>query len=290
MVGSKGLLSLALPLVVVGVHGLDLDVNKPGICYGFEYTMSANRFVKDSIKAAAKSLASGIIASYDASLKNFGAPGLFEDYYWWEAGSVFNGLIEYSYLTGDHQYDTKIADALQWQVGDLDAFMPPNQTKTLGNDDQSSWALAAMTAAEVGFQQPRNSSWLNYAKNVFDTQTLRWDDKSCSGGLRWQIFSFNNGYNYKSAWANGNYMQLAARLAKFTGNMTYAQYADKSFKWATDIGLVSKDFSVFDGADTSKNCSVLNKIRFSLPHSAYTEGATLMANLVSISRCVWEQC
>jgi mannan endo-1,6-alpha-mannosidase len=36
--------------------------------------------------------------------------------------------------------------------------MPSNQSKTLGNDDQAFWGMAAMTAAETGLEdlQPVN--------------------------------------------------------------------------------------------------------------------------------------
>lgn len=71
--------------------------------------------------------------------------------------------------------------------------MPPNQTKDLGNDDQVFWAFAAMAAAELNFPNPPSDQpqWLALAQAVFNTQALRWDTTSCGGGLKWQIFSFN---------------------------------------------------------------------------------------------------
>lgn len=216
-------------------------------------------------------------------------PGLFsEPYYWWEAGAVWHGLIEYSFLTGDSQYNALVSEALQWQLGDFDAFMPPNQTKTLGNEDQSVWGLAAMTAAEVGFPKPKDAEWATYAANVFNIQAQRFAAEesangTCGGGLRWQIFSFNNGYSFKDASSNGNFFLLAARLAKFTQNETYSQWAEKSFNWAQDVGLVTEDYSVFQGADALKNCSDVNRLQFTNSFGVYTEGAALMYNLVCLS-------
>lgn len=235
----------------------------------------------------AKTLAGGIVSAYKETLAKDLIPGLFaDDYYWWEAGVVFNGLIEYSHLTGDTQYDALVTQALQHQLGDYNAFMPPNQTKTLGNDDQSSWGLAAMSAAEVGLSKPNGTEWIDVASNVFNTQAVRYDieesEGTCGGGLRWQIFSFNNGYTYKNTQSNGNFFLLAARLAKFTGNATYSQYADKVYKWSRATKLVTDDYQVFDGTSVDMNCSSTQKLRWTSTHGVYTEAAALMYNVVSI--------
>jgi hypothetical protein len=88
---------------------------------------------------------------------------------------VWNALVGYSYLTGDSTYDDIVSEALQFQLGDFDAYMPPNQTSVIGNDDQSCWGLAAMTAAEVEFPKPKNAEWVDYAANVWNTQAQRFD-------------------------------------------------------------------------------------------------------------------
>lgn len=113
--------------------------------------------------------------------------------------------------------------------------MPPNQTKTEGNDDRSSWALAAMTAAQHSFPLPASAnssvSWFPSAQSVFDGQIARWDGETCGARLRGQIFTFNNGYHYNDSYSNGyhhndsfsngDFVQLAARLARYTSNTTY---------------------------------------------------------------------
>lgn len=237
---------------------------------------------KDSIKSVAKTLASGIVSFYDQSLERNLIPGLFPDpYYWWESGLAFNALIDYYGLTNDSEYNARISEALQHQLGDFDAFMPPNQTKSLGNDDQSTWGLAALSAHEVGLSTPASGSWLQFAKNVFDTQMDRWDTKSCDGGLKWQIFTFNKGYNYKNVMSNGQLFLLAARLADHTGNATYREWANKVYNWTTEIGLVSADYHVYDGTSDTTNCSSINRIQWSNNHAMYTEGVALMYKLVS---------
>src|SRR5262245_25531785 len=99
----------------------------------------------ENIKSVSKTIASAIVSTYNDYLKESRIQGLFSDsgepYYFWEAGAVWGGLLEYSFLTGDSQFDDLIASAVLHQVGndDMKNFMPPNQTKTLGNDDQSIW-------------------------------------------------------------------------------------------------------------------------------------------------------
>ncbi|KAH4179144.1 mannan endo-1,6-alpha-mannosidase [Parastagonospora nodorum] len=277
MFARKNVLSFVLPFFISHTLG------QPGGEYG-PIQLDVNS--QDSIKSAARSLAGGIIAAYNDSLasEDGGIPGLFDgknEIYFWESGTLWNALLGYSYLTGDSQYDTTISEALQFQLGDYDAFMPPNQTKSLGNDDQSCWALSAMTAAEIGLPKPKDAEWVDYARNVWQIQSERLEsgEDKCAGGLRWQIFTFNAGYNYMNAWSNGNFFLLSARLAKFTGNATYSQYADKIFKWSQTVGLVDKNFSVYDGTDSVTNCSEVSKLRWTATHGLYTEGAALMYNI-----------
>jgi mannan endo-1,6-alpha-mannosidase len=159
--------------------------------------------------------------------------------------------------------------------------MPPNQTKTEGNDDQSTWGLASLTAAERSFPERNGAPYLTLATNVFDDQVARWDTATCNGGLRWQIFSFNNGYNYKNSLANGQLLELAARLAQFTGNTTYQDWVEKIYTWSEQSGLLTAQGEVYDGADVTINCSDVNHIQWTSSASSYLYGSAVMFNLVS---------
>lgn len=243
---------------------------------------------QDSIKSTAKSLASSIVAAYSETLSTQSIPGLFDEdiYFFWEAGAVLGSLIDYSRLTGDVQYNDLVSQGMQWQLGEFDAFMPENQTAVSGNDDQSYWGLAALTAAEANLPNPVNGTWAEFAANVFDTQVIRYEieensNGTCGGGLRWQIYSFNLGYDYKNTASNANFFLLAARLAKFTGNATYSDWAEKSFAWARDVGLISKEYFVYDGASTSDDCEQINRLQWTQNHASYTEGAAIMYNMTA---------
>lgn len=236
----------------------------------------------DSIVDTAKTLASGIVKFYNASVSESGIPGVFpEKYYWWEAGIVLDGLIGYSNLTGDKQYDSLVSEGIQWQRGNGYAFMAVNQTASMTNDDQCAWGQAAMSAAEFGFPKPENGSWIDAAISVFDVMTMRWNTSLCDGGLSMAIYSFNVGSNYKHMASNGNFFLLASRLARFTGNATYTEWAEKIFDWAHGTGFITDDYDIYDGAGGEDNCTEFNQVQFTYNHGLFTEGAAVLYNIVS---------
>ncbi|CAC9889812.1 unnamed protein product [Aureobasidium pullulans] len=196
-------------------------------------------------------------------------------------GAMFGSLIDYWYYTGDTSYNAVTTEAMLFQVGDKNNYMPSNQSKSLGNDDQAFWGMAAMSAAELKFPNPPadKPQWLALAQAVFNSQALRWDDSTCGGGLRWQIFTFNNGYDYKNTISNGAFFNIAARLAAYTGNQTYVEWAEKSFQWTHDIGLMSDDYYFYDGSDDKINCTQLNHIQWSYNAGVHLLGAATMWNV-----------
>src|ERR1700712_2263944 len=211
----------------------------------------------DTIKTAAKTIAQGM-TQYYTGYKPGDIPGnLPLPYYWWEAGAMFGTLIDYWYYTGDTSFNDITTQAMLWQAGPNADYMTPNQTKTEGNDDQAFWGMAAMSAAEAKFPDPPSDKpqWVALAQGVFNTQAPRWDPTTCGGGLRWQVFSFNRGYNYKNSISNGCFFNIAARLGRYTGNQTYLDWADKMWDWESRIGLISGDYHIYDGSDDAINCT-----------------------------------
>lgn len=199
---------------------------------------------------------------------------------------MFTALVEYWYLTSDDTWNNITTQGITWQAGPSGSFMPANQTRTEGNDDQSFWAFAAMSAAERNFPDPPPSSgspgWLAMAQAVFNTQAARWDTSTCNGGLRWQIFTFNNGWTYKNTISNGCFFNLAARLAKYTGNSTYADWADTVWDWTGEVGFMTDTYRFWDGADVSNGCGDWNYIEWTYNTGVYLLGAAVMYNLVGL--------
>ncbi|KAL2393304.1 Mannan endo-1,6-alpha-mannosidase DCW1 [Exophiala dermatitidis] len=234
----------------------------------------------DSIKSAAKTIAAEMV-SYYTGYKPGDTPGnLPSPYYWWEAGAMFGALIDYYYFTGDDTYNNITTQAMLHQVGTDNDFMPANQTKTEGNDDQAFWGMAALSAAENKFPDPPSDEpqWLALAQAVFNTQAARWDNSSCGGGLKWQIFSFNNGYNYKNTISNGCFFNMASRLAVYTGNQTYADWAVKMWDWCSAIGLRDDNYNFYDGSDDTLNCTELDHLQWTYNAGTFLVGAANMYN------------
>ncbi|KAF1814084.1 mannan endo-1,6-alpha-mannosidase-like protein DCW1 precursor, partial [Eremomyces bilateralis CBS 781.70] len=241
-----------------------------------------------SIKEAASTIAGKLISLYpnggpDAEQAKV---GLFEypPYYWWQSGAAWGGLVDYAAYTGDTQYVETTTTALLAQTGPDNDYMVPEHKFDEGNDDQAFWGLALLNCIENGFPNPPPStgkpSWLQLVEALINTQTPRWDMGSCGGGLKWQIYPENDyGYNYKNAISNGAYFQMAARLARYTGNTTYIEWANKAWNWSEAIGLISPSFQVFDGTDDKKNCSDLNHLQFSYNVAVYLHGAAHLYNI-----------
>lgn len=175
------------------------------------------------------------------------------------------------------------------QVGPFRDYQPPNQTQSLGNDDQAFWALAAMNAAEKKFPDPPpdQPQWLALVQAVFNSQIPRYKQEispaTCGGGLRWQAVVLNGGYDYKNTISNGCFFQIGARLARYTGNNHYAEWAEKVWDWTTQIGFVTPDYAFIDGAwiNATSNCTTQSKYRWTYNAGVYLGGAAFMYDYVS---------
>ena len=189
-------------------------------------------------------------------------------------------LVDYWYYTGDDTYNAATKQGLLFQVGPNNDYMPPNQTMTEGNDDQGFWGMAVMSAAEYNFPNPPadKPQWLALAQAVFNTQAARWDTEHCDGGLRWQIFTWNNGYDYKNSISQACFFNIASRLALYTGNQSYADWADKTWDWMVDKKLIEKDtYYVVDGLHV-QNCSSLEPYQWTYNAGGMLLGAAAMYN------------
>ncbi|KAI4866194.1 glycoside hydrolase family 76 protein [Hypoxylon rubiginosum] len=233
----------------------------------------------DSIKDVAKQMAEDLVSFYNGNEPGQ-TPGLLpQPYYWWEGGAFMGALIDYWYYTGDTTYNDIAQEGLLFQVGPYNDFMPPNQTLTEGNDDQGFWGMAVMTAAEYKFQDPPEGQpqWLALAQAVFNTQAARWDQEHCNGGLRWQIFTWNNGFDYKNSISQACFFNVAARLALYTGNSTYADWAVRTYDWMVNVKFIDHNYRVYDGAHIGDNCTTITPYEFSYNIGAFLLGSAAMA-------------
>lgn len=189
-------------------------------------------------------------------------------------------LIDYWYYTGDTTWNEDTTAGLLFQVGDEKDYMPRNQTHTEGNDDQGFWGLAVMTATEYNFPNPPSDKpqWLALAQAVFNTQAARWSTEYCNGGLRWQIFEWNNGFDYKNTISQACFFALGARLALYTGNKTYAEWAEKTWDWTSGVGYIDDKWNVYDGGYIDDNCTELTPYQWTYNIGGFLLGAAAMYN------------
>jgi mannan endo-1,6-alpha-mannosidase len=145
-----------------------------------------------------------------------------------------------------------------------------------------------MSAAELNFPPaPKgNPPWLQLAQAVFNRVASRWDPKTCGGGIRWQYHAVFTGHDrlYKNTVTNGGFMELASRLAHYTMNETYANWAEKTWDWLASTPIMegsvdTGSIKVYDGAKVP-NCdeSTVNKAVYSYNPGTLIIGA---ANLYS---------
>jgi len=264
------------------VNGLTLDVSSA-----------------DSVKSVASTLAYDMMTYYSGN-QTGQVPGILPGpcdstacYYWWEAGAMFASLINYWQYTGDSTYNPVVSQALAFQIGPDENYNPPNQSKNMGVDDQAFWAFAALDAAEANFPEAGGDipSWIALAQAVFNFQKELWDDATCGGGMRWQVYSFNAGYNLKNTISNGGNFQLAARLAYYTGNQTYADWAVQMWDWMAGSPLFQTqdgNLYIWDNTNTDNNCTDVAHYAWTYNYGTMLMGAAYMYNFTN-GDAMWEQ-
>lgn len=251
-----------------------------------------------AVSQTAATIASGLFNGYynaSATTGDFNQP---EPWFWWRSGAGWTGILDYTVYTNDTTYQQALLSALNENVGEKYDFAPAAQEGWSANDDQMYWVYSALTALEYGFDAIEPcvgegtgaygtcaNSWLSAAVNAFETWAARWnaDAATCNGGLKWQHRTTAGGYFYKNTVTNGGFFQSAARLARYTGNATFAEWADKIYDWSVSTELVSTTFNVYDGAsdEGTDNCTVINEDQWSYNVATYMHGA---ANMLAYTR------
>ena len=78
--------------------------------------------------------------------------------------------------------------------------------------------------------------------------------------------------------SNGAFFQLSARLARFTGNSTYVDWAEKIYDWTAGVGLIDNLYNVFDGTDETINCSQVDHHQWTYNVGVFLYGSAVLAN------------
>ncbi|KAF4126850.1 mannan endo-1,6-alpha-mannosidase [Geosmithia morbida] len=241
-----------------------------------------------SIRNVAATIARDAMTYYKgntSSATSVAVGDLSDPYYWWVAGALWGGMLDYYHYTEDASYNDEVLQALTspHNLGPNFDYVPPEHASEEGNDDLYFWGSAALAAAERNFPQPDESipSWLDIGANVFESLRSRWNTTACrGGGLAWQIYPDNpNGMDYRNSITNGGFFQIASRLARATSNATYADWAAKVWDWSWDVGFIDHDsWHVWDGAGADQDCSQLSRSSYTYTSGVYLYGAAVMAN------------
>ena len=94
-------------------------------------TSSLTLPLPDSIRSAASTIAYGMM-SYYVGNQTGKEPGLlYPPYYWWEAGAMWGGMVEYWHYTGDTSYNNVVAQAILAQASPTNDFMMPEEARQL---------------------------------------------------------------------------------------------------------------------------------------------------------------
>jgi mannan endo-1,6-alpha-mannosidase len=148
--------------------------------------------------------------------------------------------------------------------------------------------VSALTAAELKFPDPpaNKPQWLAMAQAVFNVQAPKIDGE-CGGGLRWQAYWGERGIDYKASISNGCFFSIATRLAAYTGNSTYASYAENTWNWMRSVGLMDDKYNVYDGAHVEFNCTDFNHVQYSYNSAIFVLGAATMYAHVSPLKIIY---
>ncbi len=192
-------------------------------------------------------------------------------------------MVDYWHYTNDATFNEVTTQALLFQSEDT--YNSRNWSASMGNDDQGFWAMSVLLAAEVGYPDPPpdQPQWLALAQGVFNNMASRWEPELCGGGLRWQVFSTNPGYDYKNTIATGIMFNLGARLARYTHNDSYATWAERTWDWLVQLKYVDDQYNVYDGGHVQKNCTDVYKAQFSYNAAVLAEGLAYMYDYVCLS-------
>ncbi|KAB8336916.1 hypothetical protein FH972_021222 [Carpinus fangiana] len=253
-----------------------------------------------SINKAAAAAASNLIAYYQTTGGGFPVPDAPWD--WYLSGAAWASYIDYYSYANDDTYLNKTLDAFSQTANQGPNFDFNTQDNSEANDDHAFWVFAALTALEEKLptiacpasNTECGNSWLYLANNAFNDFTARWEANkgTCNGGLTWG-YVYNPGapgqLQYKNSVSNGGFFQIAARLARYTGDAKYAEWAEKVWSWSKAVGFLTSTYHVLDGAGISDNCANPDPTEWTYNSGIYMYGAAAMADYYDGKNATWNK-
>lgn len=234
------------PAVVVPAEPIPNPEPVPGVSYA-------------SQESICEALCLPVAAAGMAALHKFYNPstGLWETTGWWNAANALEATIDYSMLTGSHEYRSTI-------VNTFEKHKHKNFLNPWLYDDQGWWALAWIKAYDLTGE----SRYLEMAQTIFKDMTTAWDS-TCGGGLWW-----HKRREYKNAITNELFLLVAVRLHLRTKGtpaaVEYLTWAQREWAWFQQSGMINRENLINDGL--TKDCRNNRQTTWS-----YNQGVILSA-------------
>ena len=88
--------------------------------------------------------------SYYVGNQTGNEPGLLpQPYFWWEAGALWGGMVEYWHYTGDASYNGVVSQAILAQASPTNDFMMPEEAGQLVSISNSPQGYISIDATRV---------------------------------------------------------------------------------------------------------------------------------------------
>jgi len=223
-----------------------------------------------SIKDAAAVVAKGLMNYYQPDIGAFAC-----EYCWWQLGQAAGALIDYQYFTGSKEYEPVVHNILAKQS--QNQYRPTAQIGVEGNDDQSFFGFALLTALERNFTKIEGLDYERSVINITQQQIQQWDTRTCGGGLRWQYRQENVGWDSKTMVTNGGLYALCGRLARWTNDSQYVEMAETVWEWTVEVAL-QRQFAYYDNADVKLNCSEVDHTQWTYNPAFFLVGSAYLLN------------
>lgn len=165
--------------------------------------------------------------------------GLWNTTEWWNAANALETTIDYSIITNTQTYTSNIFHTYH-------KHKHKNFLNPWFHDDDGWWALTWIKAYDLT-GEPR---YLDAAKTIFNDMKRGWDS-TCGGGIWWK----KKEKTYKNTITNEQFLSVAARLHLRTpgdgGPDSYLDWAQRSWNWLKNSGLINQNNLVNDGLNSA---------------------------------------
>ncbi|MDX2160469.1 MAG: glycoside hydrolase family 76 protein [bacterium] len=163
--------------------------------------------------------------------------GTFESTGWWNSANALYTVIDYMARSNTRTYIQQVENtfARNQAGGFLNEFY----------DDEGWWGLTWLHAYDL----TGDVRYLDMGRSIFADMVTGWDE-TCGGGVWW-----TKERGYKNAIPNELFLTLAAKLYNRTQEADYLDWAQRTWAWFRESGMINDLSLVNDGLENCENNS-----------------------------------